>query len=305
MTPSSALLEAYRAAGLDERKLTLVGFGLEGAASRQLLQEGGPFKASVAMFPELVGQACVDAAVCAYHNCALPSRIMTPYVVVTRETVEQYYGWDPQTGTSTINWAAAEQLPTANPGFGLLGDCAGRSRPMRIGWVQVFSSHDWYRNVRRAMQEYCHDLGIQLEVFDASQDLVQEVEALKRAIGCAAARFVSDGDTIILDAGTTTTYLARSLRGRRGITVITNSLSVLAELADEPEITLVASGGVVRIESRSLTGPGAEATFRDLRADKAFIAGTGLSLDFGLSNTNIAEASVKQAMLRAAARSPC
>ena len=62
----------------------------------------------------------------------------------------------------------------------------------------------------------------------------------------------------------------------------------------------MSSGGVIRTESRSLTGPGAEATFRDLRADKAFIAGTGLSLDFGLSNTNIAEASVKQAMLRAA-----
>ena len=104
--------------------------------------------------------------------------------------------------------------------------------------------------------------------------------------------------------GTTTTYLARALRGRRGITVITNSLPVLAELADQPGITLVSSGGVIRTESRSLTGPGAEATFRDLRADKAFIAGTGLSLDFGLSNTNIAEASVKQAMLRAARGRP-
>ena len=57
---------------------------------------------------------------------------------------------------------------------------------------------------------------------------------------------------------------------------------------------------MIRTESRSLIGPGAEATFHDLRADKAFIAGTGLSLDFGLSNTNIVEASVKQAMLRAA-----
>ena len=114
---------------------------------------------------------------------------------------------------------------------------------------------------------------------------------------------MSDGDTIILDAGATTTYLARALRGRRGITVITNSLPVLVELADQPGITLVSSGGVIRTESRSLTGPGAEATFRDF-ADKAFIAGTGLSLDFGLSNTNIAEASVKQAML-GPARCPC
>ncbi len=293
-------LDAYRAAGLDERKLLLVAFGLEGAASQRLLQEGGPFKAGVAMFPEVVGRACVDAAVCAYHNCAMPGRIMTPFAVVTAETLEQYYRQDPQTGASLINWAAVEQLPSANAGFGLLGDCGDRSKPARIGWVQVFSSHDWYRNVRRSMQEYSRSLGIQLEVLDASQDEEQEIDALKRAIGCAAVRFVSEGDTIILDAGATTTYMARALRGRRGITIITNSLPVLAELADQPGITLVSSGGVVRTESRSLTGPGAEATFRDLRADKAFIAGTGLSLDFGLSNTNIAEASVKQAMLRAA-----
>jgi DeoR/GlpR family transcriptional regulator of sugar metabolism len=139
-----------------------------------------------------------------------------------------------------------------------------------------------------------------LEVLDASQDIAQEVEDLKRVIGCAGARFVSDGDTIILDAGTTTTYLARAMRGRRDVTVITNSLPVLTELTDLPGITLVATGGVLRNESRALVGPGAEATLNDLRVDKAFIAGTGLSIDFGLSNTNIPEAGVKQAMLRAA-----
>ena len=182
----------------------------------------------------------------------------------------------------------------------MLSNCGNHTLPARIGWVQAYSSHDWYRNVRRSMQEHSRSLGIHLEVLDASQDADQEVDALRRAIGCAAARFVSEGDTIILDAGTTTTNLARALRGRHGITIITNSLAVLAELADQPGITLVSSGGVVRAESQSLTGPGAEATFRDLRADKAFVVGTGLSLDFGLSDTNIAEASVKQGMLRAA-----
>ena len=293
-------LDAYRAAGLDERKLLVVAFGLEGAASRRLLQEGGPFKAGVAMFPEAVGRACIDAVLCAYHNCAMPGRIMTPFAVVTGDTLEQYYRWEPQTGVSLINWAAVEQLPSANAGFGLLGDCGGRSRPARIGWVQVFSSHDWYRNIRRTMQDYSRSLGIQLEVLDASQDVEQEVEAFKRAIGCAAARFVSDGDTIILDAGATTTYLARgSARAAR--------YHGHHEFAAGPHRTGRPArdhAGVerrrIRTESRSLTGPGAEATFRDLRADKAFIAGTGLSLDFGLSNTNIAEASVKQAMLRAA-----
>ena len=57
---------------------------------------------------------------------------------------------------------------------------------------------------------------------------------------------------------------------------------------------------MVRPESRSLTRPGAEATFREVRADKAFIATSGLSFNFGLSNTNIAEATVKQAIIGAA-----
>jgi ribose transport system substrate-binding protein len=293
-------LDAYRAAGLDEDRLVLVAFGLEGGRSLALLAQGGPFKAAVAMFPEVVGRACVDAAVCAYHNCPLPGRIITPYVIVTRDTLDRYYVCDPQGKSWSINWAAVQGLPSGNPGYALLGDCGARTVPERIGWVQVFSSHDWYRNVRRSMQEHARSLGIQLEVLDASQDIAQGVEELKRTIGCAGAHFVSDGDTIILDAGATTTYLARSLRGKRDVTVITNSLPVLAELADFPDITLVATGGVVRSESRALVGAGAEGTLNDMRVDKAFIAGTGLSTDFGLSNTNIPEAGVKQAMLRAA-----
>jgi DeoR family transcriptional regulator of aga operon len=123
---------------------------------------------------------------------------------------------------------------------------------------------------------------------------------LKRSIGRAAAGLVNAGDTIILDSGHTTAYLAHHLRGRHGITVITNSVPVLAELGGEPGITVVATGGTLRPESMALSGPAAEASFRDLRADKVFVTGTGVSLDFGLSNTSIQEAAVKLMMLKAA-----
>ena len=98
------------------------------------------------------------------------------------------------------------------------------------------------------MQDRSRSLGIGLEVVDTSQDVAHEVEALKRAIGQAAAHYVQEGDTIILDAGRTTAYLAHALRGKLGLTVITNSLAVLDELRDEPGITLVSCGGVVRRE---------------------------------------------------------
>jgi len=293
-------LDAYRAAGLDESRLLLVSFGLEGNATKDMLQNGGPYRAAIAMFPELVGRACVDAAVCAYHGCALPNWVETPHVLVTRESLERYYLRDPHTGAWSSNWPVLETLAAASTGCALLHDCRNRPLPGRIGWVQVFSSHEWYRNMRQAMQERSRALDIRLEIVDASHDLAQEIEALKRAIARAAARLINTGNTVILDAGITTAYLAQALHGRSGITIITNSISVLSELAGEPGITLVSTGGMVRHESRSLIGAAAETTFKDLRADQAFIACTGLSLKFGLSNTNMQETAVKRAMIAAA-----
>ena len=295
-----AALEAYRAAGRDERCLLVVSYGLEGNKARDALKAGGPFKAAIAMFPEVVGRACIDAAVCAYHRCGLPPHIVTPHALVTPETLERYYEKDHRNGDWSIRWPVVTQLPTASAAYRLLGECGSRPRPRRVGMVIVFGEHDWYRNIQRTMREYVRTLGIHLEAVDASQDAERETDMLKRNIGRAAAQLVSSGDTIILDAGRTTAYLAQNLRGRRGITVITNSVPVLTELGSEPGISVVASGGTLRPESMALSGPGAEATFRELRADKVFVTGTGVSLEFGLSNTNIQEAAVKLMMLKAA-----
>ncbi len=295
-----AALEAYRTAGGDERQLLVVSFGLEGDRARDVLSSGGPFKASIAMFPEVVGRACVDAAICAHHRCALPRHIFTPYALVTPDSLEQYYRREGQDGVWSINWPVVTHLPSASTAYNLLGHCHERPKPRRIGLVVIFSEHDWYRNVQRTVRTYAHSLGIHLEAVDASQDAEQEIEILKCSIGRAAAQLVKPGDIVILDSGRTTSYLAQHLRGRQNITVITNSIPVLAELGNEPGITVVATGGTVRRESLALSGPAAEASLYELRADKAFVTGTGVSLDFGLSNTNIQEAAVKLMMLKAA-----
>ena len=295
-----AALEAYRAAGRDERQLVVVSFGLEGDRARDALSSGGPFKASIAMFPEVVGRACVDAAMCAYHRCALPRHIVTPHALVTCESLEQYYRREDQDSAWSINWPVVTRLPSASTAYSLLGQCHDRPKPRRVGLVVIFSEHDWYRNIQRTMRAYAHSLGIHLQSVDASQDAEQEIDMLKRNIGRTAAQLVNPGDTIILDSGRTTAYLAQHLRGHQNITVITNSVPVLSELGGEPGITVVATGGTLRRESMALSGPAAEASLYDLRADKAFITGTGVSLDFGLSNTNIQEATVKLMMIKAA-----
>jgi DeoR/GlpR family transcriptional regulator of sugar metabolism/ABC-type sugar transport system substrate-binding protein len=293
-------LDACRAARLNDEDLVVVSCGLEGDATRDLLAAGGAYRAGLAMFPELVGRACIDAAMCAYHSCPLPERVVTPSTVITRETIDHYYARDEATGRWQIHPDVFQRLAKNGLGLTLLNDCRERPRPPRVGVVQVFTSHDWYRNVRQAMQERCHSLDIRMEVIDASHDLDQEIDRMSRTIGWTAARFVDAGDTVILDTGKATAYLAAALHGRKDITVITNSLEVLCELADERGIRLITSGGVVRSDNRALVGSGAEETFRDLRATKAFVTGTGFSLGFGLSSSSTSEQGTKQAMVRAA-----
>ncbi|MEA3338170.1 MAG: substrate-binding domain-containing protein [Chloroflexota bacterium] len=294
-------LEAYRSAGLDESRVIVVSIGFEGSTVKDLMVSGGPYKAGIAMFPELVGRFCVDTSICAYQGNILPDRVYTPHVLITDENLDQYYTRSAEeNGTWHINMARSDQMLSASPSLSTISRCALTTMPARIGYVQIFSSHAWYRHIEHAMLSRARELGITLEVVDASQDMASEVDDLKKAIGFTAARFVNTGDRIILDAGTTTAYLALALRGRQQIQVMTNSLPVLTELDGESGIELFVAGGMYRHESHSMVGPGTQSVLAELRVDKAFISGAGVSLDFGVSNSNITEAAVKQAMIKAA-----
>jgi DeoR/GlpR family transcriptional regulator of sugar metabolism len=77
-------------------------------------------------------------------------------------------------------------------------------------------------------------------------------------------------------------------------------MPVFETLRDCPGITLIITGGVLSPLSDTLSGPTAELSFRELRADKLFLPATGITLGFGLSHTNLAEVATKQAMIRAA-----
>jgi DeoR/GlpR family transcriptional regulator of sugar metabolism len=122
----------------------------------------------------------------------------------------------------------------------------------------------------------------------------------KLAIARAAVELVRDGDTIILDAGTTTLALARYLRGRRrNLTIITNSLPVMAELSSERDYDIVALGGMLRQHSLAMIGPLTVTSLEKLHADTAFVGATGASLERGLCTPNMIEAETKEAMVRA------
>jgi DeoR/GlpR family transcriptional regulator of sugar metabolism len=124
----------------------------------------------------------------------------------------------------------------------------------------------------------------------------------KAVIGAAAARLVNDGDTVIIDVGTTTLELARALHGRRGLIVVTASLPVALELGSDPDIRVVVTGGQVRQGELSLTGGMAEEAFTTMNCDLAFIGVAGICATPGLTEYNPDDARVKRAAIDAARR---
>jgi DeoR/GlpR family transcriptional regulator of sugar metabolism len=124
----------------------------------------------------------------------------------------------------------------------------------------------------------------------------------KEAIARVAASLVNPGDTIILDAGTTTARLSRRLHGKARLTVITTSLHVLRELGGDHQVTLIATGGTVRPATLSFVGSWAEEMLSRFHADALFLAATAVDLGRGLYNSNVFEIGVKQQMIRSARR---
>jgi DeoR/GlpR family transcriptional regulator of sugar metabolism len=133
-----------------------------------------------------------------------------------------------------------------------------------------------------------------------AETAVERSEAKER-IGAAAAALVEDGQTVMLDIGTTAVQVARHLRGR-SLTVITTNLAAYEELMPEPEITLILPGGVVRRDYRSLVGVIAEDSLSQLSADVAFIGTSGVDAEVSVWDTTMVEVPIKRAMMAAAER---
>lgn len=123
----------------------------------------------------------------------------------------------------------------------------------------------------------------------------------KRRISRAAADLVNDGEIVILDAGSTTSLVAKFLKSKR-ITVITNGLNIAADLSDCPTIQLYIAGGQLRQEVLAIVGPESAAFFENIRANKLFLGVDGVAIDGGLMVPDLGEAHTKRAMVRAAAQ---
>ncbi|NOL43799.1 DeoR/GlpR transcriptional regulator [Kribbella sandramycini] len=130
----------------------------------------------------------------------------------------------------------------------------------------------------------------------------QAALAAKQAIARAAVAHVEDGQTIVLDSGTTALEVARLLQ-QRAVTVMPLSLQVAHELADAPRVRLLMPGGEARKGELSLVGPLTVASLRALRFDIAVLSPCALSLDAGLTAFDLGDAEVKQTAMAVASRS--
>jgi DeoR/GlpR family transcriptional regulator of sugar metabolism len=124
--------------------------------------------------------------------------------------------------------------------------------------------------------------------------------AEKTAIADLAASFVDEGEAIVVGAGTTTQELARRLARVPGLTVVTNSLLVAQALAHANRVEVVMTGGTLRGSNYALVGSGAEQSLQGLRVSRAFLSGSGLTAERGLSTSNMLSASVDRALVQAA-----
>jgi DeoR/GlpR family transcriptional regulator of sugar metabolism len=120
----------------------------------------------------------------------------------------------------------------------------------------------------------------------------------KVRIGRATAELIADKETIFLGSGTTVLEVAKNLRDRKNLTVITNSLPVLNTLAGIKEITVISLGGMLRDSELSFIGHITEQALAELRADKVIIGARAVSLEHGLTNDYLPETQTDRAILK-------
>lgn len=139
-------------------------------------------------------------------------------------------------------------------------------------------------------------MGIDPSISDKQKEFLKE----KQRIGKVAAELIEEGDTIVLDSGSTTTEVAKNLENFKNLTIITNALNIASILSEYEGINIFMPGGSLRKKSLSLVGVLADENFEKFYCDKLILGADGLDTTHGLSTPNSEEAHLNQIMIKTA-----
>lgn len=120
----------------------------------------------------------------------------------------------------------------------------------------------------------------------------------KRVIAGIIAGLINDGDHIIMDPSTTAVFIVKALSDKKRLTIVTNSIEVLVELADAPGLEVISTGGTLKENYLALAGPRAIESINSFHADKLIMSCKGIDMDKGITDAHEMFSQVKKAMLK-------
>lgn len=124
--------------------------------------------------------------------------------------------------------------------------------------------------------------------------------AEKRRIGLAAAEMIADGEIVSIGAGTTTTQVARGIRHRRNITVVTNAVNIAMELSHRSDLKIFMAGGFLSSDWFAMVGAAAIQSISEMFVDKIFLGVDGIHLQHGITTNYADQAAIHRQMLKQA-----
>ncbi len=125
---------------------------------------------------------------------------------------------------------------------------------------------------------------------------------LKQHIAEKISSMINDGDYIMLDASSTAMYVVKCIKQKKNITLITNSVEILLELADKDDWNILSTGGTLKVGALSLVGSTAERMIRGFHVDIAVCSSKGIDINMGITDSNEKDAQMKQAIFSSAAK---
>ncbi len=126
--------------------------------------------------------------------------------------------------------------------------------------------------------------------------------AQKQQIAEILSSLIADGERVLIDSSSTALYAIKKIKEKKNLTIITNSVKILLELADKPDWTVLSTGGVLKKNGLALTGSSAEKMINSYHVDTAICSCKGVDLELGVTDSNENDSLIKQAMFHSAER---